>query len=392
MRGITAALAVVGVSLSSVASAGDPSLVASSVEPSAALAGIRVGMTLDQANPALSSFVVDDTYKDAASRTRMIKPAAGGAKYYVLLSGNVVSRIGIEATEKGLVAKLTRQWGKPATAVNAASEGITSWRGAEWRVDVACRQTLCRLAFHHSLTPKFFGSAVAPPGALASVKLGMTREQIDRLFANGVEVPAGPEDVRLSVDVGTDGRVRSVVIAGLPANAGEHLNAAWGPATAVDAKPTWFNPSTGWRARYDQTLQLVQLTEYMPVMSLLGAGDKLALPLIGLTQEQLAKVYPRLQTSKVGTQVALPPTEFASALTTIGLSFDPRTGKTAVAVFAIPFDTLAHKDLLVKVLEAKWGKGQEKLERGQRVMTFPAAKTRVQVLVDRANELLVELR
>ena len=65
---------------------------------------------------------------------------------------------------------------------------------------------------------------------------------------------------------------------------------------------------------------------------------------------------------------------------------------TSGAVFAIPFDSLAHKDLLVKVLEAKWGKGQEKLERGQRVMTFPAAKTRVQVLVDRSNELLVELR
>ena len=392
MRVITATMAVVGLSLTSVASAKEPSLFATTVEPSEAFTGIRVGMTLDDAKLALRSFEADVTYKDGANRKRLIKPASGDAKYYVLLAGNVVSRIGIEAPQKGLVAKLTKQWGKPAKAVNAASEGITSWGGTEWRVDVACRQTLCRLAFHNSLTAQFFGGEVAPPAALSSVKLGMTRDQIDGMFASGDEVPAGPEDVRLSVDIGTDNRIRSIVIAGLPANAGELMNAAWGPATAVDARPTWFNPRTGWRARYDQTLQVVQLTEYMPVMSLLGQGDKLALPLIGLTQDQLAKVYPKLQISKVGTHVALPPTEFATALTTIGLSFDPHTGKTSGAVFAIPYDSLAHKDLLVKVLEAKWGKGREQIQRGQRVMTFPAAKTRVQVLVDRANELLVELR
>ncbi|MBA3453065.1 MAG: hypothetical protein H0T42_08230 [Deltaproteobacteria bacterium] len=385
-------MAVVGISLSTVASAGDPSLFATKVEPSAALAGIQVGMSIEDAKLALRSFEVDDTYQDAANRKRLIKPAPGGTKYYVLLADNVVSRIGIEAPEKGLVAKLTKQWGKPSKAVNAASEGITSWSAGEWRVDLACRQALCRLAFHRSLTPAFFGRSVAPPAALGSIKLGMTRDQIAAVFASGAEVPAGPEDVRLTVDVGKDGLVRSVVVAGLPPNAGELMSAAWGPATDVDSKPTWFNPNTGWRARYDQNFQLLQLTEYMPVMSLLGTGEKLALPLIGLTPDQLAKVYPKLQTSKAGMKVALPPTEFATALTMIGLSFDPRTGKTAAAVFALPFDTLAHKDLLVKVLEAKWGKGQEQIQRGQRVMTFPAAKTRVQVHVDGANELLVELR
>jgi hypothetical protein len=392
MRVSTVVATVIGISLISVASAGEPAMFANAVAPSQALDGIRVGMKLDDAKVALRSFELDDNYQDAANRQRMIKAAGGGAKYYVLVAGTVVSRIGIEAPEKGLVARLTKQWGKPAKTVNAAREGITSWGGGEWRVDVACRQALCRLAFHHSLTAAFFGGTVAPPAALGSIKLGMTRDQLAAVFASGAEVPAGPEDVRLSVDVGTDGRVRSVVIAGLPAHAGELMNAAWGRGTEVDTKPTWFNPNSGWRARYDANLQLVQLSEYMPVMSLLGAGDKLALPLIGLTQEQLAKVYPRLSTSKIGTQVALPPTEFATALTTIGLSFDPHTGKTAAAVFALPFDTLAHKDLLVKVLEAKWGKGREQIQRGQRVLTFPAAKTRVQVLVDRANELLVELR
>lgn len=384
--------AVVSISLSSSVSAGTTSMFAKTVAPSEALDGIRVGMNLDDAKLALRSFEIDSTYKDAANRQRLIKTATHGAKFYVLMSNNVVSRIGIEAPEAGLVAKLTKQWGKPEKAVNAASEGITSWGGTEWRVDVACRQALCRLAFHHSLTAAFFGGSVAPPSALGSVKLGMMRDQVGALFATGAEVPAGPEDVRLSVDIGKDNRVRSVLIAGLPANAGQLMNAAWGKATEIDAKPTWFNPNTGWRARYDESIGVVQLSEYMPVTSLLGPGDKIALPLIGLTSDQLAKVYPKMAATNVGAHVQLPPTEFATALTMIGLQFDPHTGKTTTAVFALPFDTLAHKDQLVRVLEAKWGKGQEKVEAGKRVLTFPATKTRVQVLVDRTNELLVELR
>lgn len=389
---ITVVAAALGISLISSAAADTSPMFAKTVAPSEALDGIRVGMTLDDAKLALRMFDIDASYKDAANRQRLLKEATGGARFYVLMSNNVVSRIGIEAPEAGLVAKLTKQWGKPAKAVNAASEGITSWSGTEWRVDVACRQALCRLAFHHSLTAAFFGPTVSPPSALASLKLGMTRDQLGALFVTGAEVPAGPEDVRLSVDVGKDDRVRSVLIAGLPAHAGQLMNAAWGKATEVDTKPMWFNPNTGWRARYDASLGVVQLSEYMPVMSLLGPGDKIALPLIGLTSDQLAKVYPKMAVTTAGANVQLPPTEFATALTMIGLRFDPQTGKTATAVFALPFDTLAHKDLLVKALEAKWGKGQEKLEAGQRVLTFPSTKTRVQVLVDRTNELLVQLR
>jgi hypothetical protein len=126
------------------------------------------------------------------------------------------------------------------------------------------------------------------------------------------------------------------------------MNAAWGKATEIDTKPMWFNPNTGWRARYDASLGVVQLSEYMPLMSLLGPGDKIALPLIGLTPDQLAKVYPKMAVTTAGASVQLPPTEFATALTMIGLQFDPQTGKTATAVFALPFDTLAHKDLLGK--------------------------------------------
>ncbi|MDB4964208.1 MAG: hypothetical protein JWP01_4207 [Myxococcales bacterium] len=398
MRVITAITAAVGISLipslTSGASAGTPGMFANQVEPSSVFDGIRVGMTVSEAKTALSSFAEDVSYKDGANRKRRIKDAGNGAKFYVLLSGEVVSRIGIEAREKGLVAKLTKQWGKPAQNVNAANEAITSWGGAEWRVDLSCRQELCRLAFHRSLTAAFFGDKVGPPAALARLKLGMSREEIAVLaapFASGNEIPAGPEDVRLSVDV-ADGRLRSIAVGGLPPQAGELLAAAWGQGVAVDAKPTWFNPAAGWRARFDEKLQVLQLTEYMPVMALLGAGEKLGLPLIGLTEVQLAKVYPKFQASTGGGQVSLPPTEFATALTSIGVQIDPLTGKAAKAVFALPFDSQAQKDLLVAVLERKWGKAQSQVKNGKQMLTFPTVKTRVRVVEDTANQLLVELR
>lgn len=394
---ITAFTAVLGISLSSTAGAGTPPVFTKSVAPPKVLEGIRPGMTIEEAKAALLSFSVDEMYKDAAQRKRLIKSAGNGAKYYVLLANNVVSRIGIEAPDAGLVPKLTKLWGAPNKAVNAANEGITSWSDASnrWRIDLACRPTLCRLAYHKVLTAEFFGNAVAPPGPLSAIKLGMTREQVAQLaapYAAGTEVPAGPEDVRLSVDA-KDGRVRSIMIAGLPPDAGELLSAAWGRGTAVDDKPVWFNPKTGWRARYDAQLQLVQLTEYMPVVSLLGPGDKLALPLIGLTEKQLASVYPKFQVVAGGGQVMLPPTEFATALTMIGVQIDPRTGRTARARFALPFVTDAHKAELLAVLEAKWGKAKAEIKNGRTRLVYPKATTRVEVLADdAATQLLVELR
>ena len=395
MRVITTAVsAALGLFLSTTASAA-PKLVGQTPAPPAALDGIRAGMSLDDAKVALVSFKLDSSYKDAANRQRLVRDAGGGAKYYVLISNNAVARIGIEAPEAGLVAKLAKAWGAPTKDVNLANEGLTSWTADGWRVDLACRQTLCRLAFHQLLSADFFGSAVAPPSTFTALKLGTTRDQLRQVssaLANGVEVPAGPEDVRVAADFGSDSRLRSVLLAGLPANAAELIVKAWGQPEEVGDAPTWFNPKTGWRARYDMKLGVVQLTEYMPVMSLLGAGDKLAIPLIGLTEKQIASVFPKRQQTKAGIAIALPPTEFATALTMIGLTFDPVTGKTTAAVFALPFDSPKHKDLLVAALEAKWGKGTEKLKRGARVLTFPGAKQNISVQVDRANELLVEVR
>ncbi len=374
----------------------DP-LVGTTLAPPKVFDGVRPGMSLDDAKAALLTFELDRGYRDAAGRQRLVKavPGLASAKYYVLVASNTIARIGIEAAEAGLVDQLGKRWGKPATATNAAAEGVVSWTADGWRVDVACRKPLCRLAFHQLLTPSFFGASAGPPGPLSRIRLGMTRDQVrdvSPVFATGAELPAGPEDVRVAVDVGTDHRVRSLLISGLPAHAPTLLTSAWGTPMQVADAPTWFDPKRGWRARFDPRLGVVQLTEYMPVLALLGTGDKLALPLLGLTQQQVESAYPKRRPIKGGIAVALPPTEFATTVTTIGLSFDPMTGRSTTAVFALPFETPQHKDALVAALEAKWGKGREKVDAGKRVLTFPSAKQRIRVDLEQANELVIDMR
>src|SRR5215213_1272844 len=113
MRVNTATMAALGICLIASAPASAAPTFTKAIAAPSALDGVRAGMTLDEAKAALLSYKLDDTYKDGANRKRMIKDAGNGAKYYALLAGNVVARIGIEAPEPGLVAKLTKLWGAP---------------------------------------------------------------------------------------------------------------------------------------------------------------------------------------------------------------------------------------------------------------------------------------
>src|SRR5687768_5066695 len=90
--------------------------------------GIRAGMLVSDAK--LASWQPDASYKDAAKRTRLVKDAGDGAKFYVLLAGEVISRIGVEAPAKGLEPKLEKLWGAPATTTNLADEPLTTWTSA----------------------------------------------------------------------------------------------------------------------------------------------------------------------------------------------------------------------------------------------------------------------
>ena len=348
--------------------------------PPRALDGVRAGMPVAEAKAKLAAFKPDPAYRDAAQRQRLIKDAGGGARYYVLVKGELVSRIGIEAPEAGLVPKLTRLWGKPARGENPASESLASWRAAGWRVDLACRQHVCRIAFHQELTAAFFGTRVAPPGMLAALHPGASADELATHHAGTGELPLGPEDVRAAIETDTEGRLRGILIAGLPVETPALLERAWGAATRTARGPTWFDPEHGWRARYDESLQALELTGYLPARVWLGAGVTIAAlpaPVLGATRAQLTAKYPLR-----GDTIALPPIEDGVRSTTAKVTFDQGTDRVSSLKIDLPFEGSARRDELVKLLEAKWGAAR----RNGSALVFPAKG--LQIVVREAQSSL----
>lgn len=379
MRVITAAVVMLLVRAASVDAA--PTLqLEKSPAPSRVFANIKAGMALADAKAALSAFAWDASYRDAAARRRLVMPTADGAKYYVLVTGETIARIGIEAPEKGLEAKLTRLWGSPTLAKNPANETLTSWSKAAWRVDMACRNTLCRLAFHQRLTPTFFGEAVAPPGVLGALVPGMSREQVTAiapLHAGGADVPAGFEDVHVKVDVASTGVLRSVVVVGLPVDARELVTQAWGTPTDSDRGPQWIG-DRGWRAFYDPELRALELVPHVTVAQLLGNGPgiaALARPLLGAHHDQIVAAYPTFVAKAKGTgTLALPPIESSTRPTTLALAFDKAQRATSLTM-VLPYTDRNARGTLLKLLAAKWG---VPAARPGNVLTFPTGKIRIQ--------------
>ena len=345
--------------------------------------GIRVGMLARDAK--LQTWQPDAAYKDAANRTRLVKDAGGGAKYYVLLAGETVSRIGVEAPEAGLVPRLERLWGQAARVTNLANEAVTSWSKAGWRVDLSCRSALCRLAFHQPLTAAFFGPQVQPPGMLAGLRPGMTRDEVAQLSPRhlAADVPAGPEDVRVTIDVAKSGHVRAVLVGGLPPGARALLEQAWGAPVAGDEGPVWFNPDRGWRAILHEGLGALTFTGYIPASKMLGGGPGIALfakPLLGASREQIVAAYPAVTRVKgKHLVIELPPSE--GGVGRLVLAFDA-TQRAKKMTIELPYDSAARRDELLRLMAAKWGTPKPR----SAVLVFPTDKVKVEV-TDGANRL-----
>jgi hypothetical protein len=349
--------------------------------------GIRAGMLVSDAK--LTSWQPDASYTDAAKRTRLVKDAGDGAKFYVLLAGEVISRIGVEAPAKGLEPKLARLWGAPATSKNLADEPLTSWTSSSWRVDLSCRGELCRMAFHQPLTAAFFGGAPQPPGALAALRPGMTRAEVAQLSPRhlAADVPAGPEDVRITVDLAKSGHVRSVLLGGLPENAKDVLEKAWGKSVETDDGRVWFNAQRGWRAVYRAGLASVQLTGYIPAASILGTGPGIALfakPLLGVSRDAVVAAYP-MMTKSEGKKlvIELPPSEGGTGR--LVLNFD-QLQRAKRLTMELPYDTSSRRDELLKLMSAKWGTPTPRAA----TLVFPTDKLKIEV-VDGAKRLDVSI-
>ena len=349
--------------------------------------GIRAGMLASDAK--LAAWQPDADYHDAAKRTRLVKDAGDGAKFYVLLSGDVVSRIGIEAPEKGLVPKLSKKWGAPQVTTNLANESVTSWSTAMWRVDLSCKGDLCRMAFHQPLTAAYFGAQVQPPGVLAGLRPGMTNTDLAQLAPRYLapDVPAGPEDVRVTVDVAKSGHVRSVMLAGLPSTARAVLEKAWGKSADSDDGRVWFNAERGWRAVLVENLGALQFTGYIPASKILGGGPGIQLltkPLLGTTREQITAAYPTMtRVSGKHLVIELPPSEGGTGRLVLAFDQPQRARKMTIE---LPYDTAARRDELLKLMSTKWGTPTPK----SATLVFPTDKVKIEV-TDGAKRLDVSI-
>jgi len=356
--------------------------------PPRAFDGIRAGAALDSAKTPLAKFRDDAAYSDAMGRHRLVRDAGDGALYYVLVENDVIARIGVEAPAAGLEARLAALWGAPAHAENAAHESVTSWSDSAHRVDMACREARCRLAFHELLGAAFFGTEVAPPGELARVRPGMSRDDVRAVaphHAGGGVVPVGYEDVRTSLDFDATGRVRDVMIGGLPASGRALLERAWGKAAETPRGLLWLGTG-GWRAIYDETLRTLQLAGYITAAQLLGPGPGIAAlprPVLGATPDQVAAAYPTFHASTID----LPATEAAALATPVAL--DVTAGRVTGVTIPLAFDSPARRDELLALLAAKWGKPVHRTDAGARIYAYPVPRLAIEA---RERPGVLELR
>lgn len=215
------------------------------------------------------------------------------------------------------------------------------------------------------LTAAWLGKTVAPPGELAKIKLGSTKDEAVK--ASPLADKAGTQEseiegVAYAVQDGLEG-IETMIR--MPADKLSVIEQAWGPGQKVDrgGKPVivWFNPEQGIRAAFSdegENRAYLRFEPYTPVAKLLGEGPNIAVldkPFEGKTADEIKADYPNL-VGKTG-HLSLPSTEweFGSGIT---LSPYPMSGKVESLAFSIPFKTPEGQAEIMKVIEAKWGKAK----------------------------------
>jgi hypothetical protein len=210
------------------------------------------------------------------------------------------------------------------------------------------------------------GKPVLPP-ELAALKPGMSEAALV------AKVGGVKECYGLGLQVGKwcmvpfwdahDGYARPALFLPSLAKARSGLTRRWGPPVVYLKLWYWVNPEARLRAALrdsDDPVQL-DLETYQPLAGFLGEGQKLPLekiPLLGATKAALEKAFAgRKQLSEGDSfSVFFPPCEVGGELL---LSTELKQGKVTKAWFDLPVgDDPARRELVLGLLEKKWGKRQ----------------------------------
>ncbi|MBS1118624.1 MAG: hypothetical protein H6Q90_852 [Deltaproteobacteria bacterium] len=235
--------------------------------------GLRVGMTVDEARAAMPALATrgDELVADLPAGALLVKLERGRVHHLVAMF-----EPRIPGTE--ITSAFTRRWGAPHSQTSSGPMTTLGWQSeaSGWRATLECIQSpamACsslQLLPYRPLQPGYFGKAVAPPGPLASVRIGMTVDEAKAVLPeltapaqvdaqNRVaHVAGGLDEVvgNLWFTAGPDKAVRihalSLDLPGLKL-AETAITRAWGPGTPGSGKPdetvrTWSDAATGWQA------------------------------------------------------------------------------------------------------------------------------------------------
>jgi hypothetical protein len=217
----------------------------------------------------------------------------------------------------------------------------------------------------------WLGKTVQPPGELAKVKPGMTKEDAAKAWPEiekAQMLETGFEGVSYATQDGLEGLVTMIR---LPADKLAVVEQAWGPGQKADrgGKPVtvWFNPEQGIRGVFSDdgnNKAMLRFEPYTPLAKVLGDGPQVALldkPFEGKTEDEVKALYPNL-VGKTG-NLSIPSTEWEFGSGT-PLSAYAKAGKVQSLSFSIPFSTLEGQAEIHRLIEAKWGKIKSEVKFG----------------------------
>lgn len=215
------------------------------------------------------------------------------------------------------------------------------------------------------LTAAWFGKTVAPPGELAKLKPGITKDEAAKLSPLAAK-PGTEESSIEGVSVGVQDDLEGIdLLVRMPADKVKLIEEAWGPGQKVDrgGKPimVWFNPEQGIRAAFSDegdNKAYLRFEAYTPVAKLLGEGVNIAVldkPFDGKSVDEIKAMFPALVGKTGHLSIGTTEWEFGSG---IPLSPYPLSGKVESLAFSIPFKTPEGQAEIMKVIEAKWGKSK----------------------------------
>jgi hypothetical protein len=255
------------------------------------------------------------------------------------------------------------------------------------------------------LEPAVFGKAVAAPGPLGKLKIGMPVDEAKKVA--GSYIPSGKRDYQsypsgysgMKYAVGLDDektKVNQIRII-IPESAKATLDKAWGASLESKCHDDpcwyWFDASTGVRAKAEKEFRKgyigVDFYNYSPIDKLFAPKPATfafeTTPLLGATIDDVKKAYGAQYHEDAGSSstvryLELPPTKYESYWTRVNLHDE--NGKVTELAMSIetPDEIATAHDELYGEIEKQWGKPVETKDiMGGTVRTWfdPAAGRRV---------------